>query len=78
LTIIFVITMPHDKFNLDMELKKHKEALKHQLCLSYRRHHSDLHTHHCRIYFKNVDSRDSAVVANTKVEARANVPDGIS
>jgi hypothetical protein len=61
-----------------MELEKHKNALMYQLNFCYNRHRSKLHLHYFKIYFKDVDSQDLAAVANAKIEARANVPNGIS
>ena len=78
MTIVFVLTISQGKFILDMELEKHKDAVEYQLNLCYNRHRSKLHLHHYKIYFEAVDSQELAVVANAKVEARANVPDGIS
>ncbi|XP_059436606.1 uncharacterized protein LOC132169613 [Corylus avellana] len=66
------------KFVLDMELQKHKDALKHQLGKAYNRTRSALHLKNYKIYFKNVESDDSVAVANAQAEARANVPTGIS
>jgi hypothetical protein len=70
--------MSQGKFYFDMELKKHNDALKHGLCMAYKRHHSDLHLKQYKIYFKDVDSKDSIAVANAKLEEKANVPEGIS
>ncbi|XP_059441775.1 uncharacterized protein LOC132174086 [Corylus avellana] len=67
-----------DKFVLDTELQKHKDALKHQLGKAYNRKRSALHLKNYQIYFKNVDSDDLVAVANAQAEARANVPTGIS
>jgi hypothetical protein len=70
--------MSQGKIDLDMELKKHMDALKYQLHLSYKRHLSDLHICHYIIYLKNVDNQDLATVANAKVEVMANVLEGLS
>jgi hypothetical protein len=78
LIIVFVHIISQDKFVLDMELEKYKNALKYQLNFCYNRYRSKLHLHHFKIYFKDVDSQDLATVANVKVEVRAKVPNGIS
>jgi hypothetical protein len=78
LTIIFVIIMSQDKFALNMELQQHRNALKYQLNLSYRRYRSNLHLYQYKKIFKNVDSQDLAAMANAKLKVRANVPKGIS
>ena len=61
-----------------MELEQHKNALKYQLNLSYRRHRSNLHLNEYKIFFKNVDSQDLVAMANAKLEVRANAPQGIA
>ena len=70
--------MSQDKFALNMELQQHKDALKYQLHLSYRRHHSNLHLYDYKFFFENVDNQDLAAMANAKLEARANALEGIS
>jgi uncharacterized lipoprotein len=78
LTIVFVITTSQGKFDLDLGLKKHKDALKYRLHMAYKRHRSNLHLKQYKIYFKDVDNQDSVVMANAKLEAKANVPKSIS
>ena len=70
--------MSQGKFDLDMDLKKHNDALKHRLHMAYKRHRSDLHLQQYKIYFKDVDSQDSVAMANAKLKVKANVPEGIS
>jgi hypothetical protein len=62
------------KFALNMELEKHRDTIEYQLHLSYKRYCSNLHLHHFKIYFEDVNNQDLAAVANAKVESKANVP----
>jgi hypothetical protein len=70
--------MSQGKFDLDMELQLHRDALKHGLQMAYKRHRSKLHLKKYKIYFKDVDSQDSVAVANAILKAKANAPEGIS
>jgi hypothetical protein len=70
--------MSQGKFDLDLGLKKHADGLKYGLQTAYNRHRSDLHLDCYKIYFKDVDSQDSITIANAILEAKANVPEGIS
>jgi hypothetical protein len=70
--------MSQGKFDLDMELKLHRDALKYGLQTVYKRHCSELHLNKYKIYFKDVDSQDSVAVANAILKAKANALEGIS
>jgi hypothetical protein len=61
-----------------MELKLHRDALKYELQMAYKRHHSKLHLKKYKIYFKDVDSQDSVVMANAILKVKANALEGIS
>jgi hypothetical protein len=78
LTTVFVITMSQGKFDLDMELKLHRDALNHGLYMAYKRHRSRLYLEKYKIYFKDVDNQDSVAMTNAKLKAKANAPKDMS
>ncbi|XP_062173692.1 uncharacterized protein LOC133879172 [Alnus glutinosa] len=66
-----------DNFKLDLSQKSHQSGLGFQLGKCYSRYRSELYQAYQR-NFEGLDMTDSTAVANAKVEARDNVPKGVS
>jgi len=77
LPFFFVITMAQDNFKLDLSQKSHQSGLGFQLGKCYSRYRSELYQAYQR-NFEGLDMTESTAVANAKVEARDNVPKGVS